>query len=549
LVFTETNFKRGEQVTINDLLSQDAVQFLKQLHLRFNSKRRELLKKRGVRDFELRLGQTLDFLPETEMIRLTGWEVAPAPEDLKDRRVEITGPAEPKMIINALNSGAKVFMADFEDSLSPTIANLVEGQIALYQAVRKTLSYSPENGKEYKLQPKTATLVVRPRGLHLEESHLVFFGERISASLFDFGLYFYHNAAELLKRGSGPYFYLPKMESHREARWWNEVFEFAQSYLGIPSGSIRATCLIETINAAFEMDEILYELRDHASGLNAGRWDYIFSYIKKHHFTKDYILPDRAQVTMTAPMMQAYCELLVRTCHKRGAHAMGGMSAFIPNRREPEVTRNALEKVEQDKRRESRMGFDGTWVAHPDLVPVAQKEFDLVLGNNPDQKNVVPDISVTSWQLLNSQIPGGAVTEAGIRGNMNVALLYIDRWLSGTGAAALHNLMEDAATAEICRSQIWQWRYHQVTLSDGRLFDDDLCREWLSQEREKISSQEAPCLAEAFGVLSELVFARDFSEFLTIPCYELLIKSHERGESDDIRERVSAAATYGLMAE
>ena len=431
------------------LLSSEALHFLNELHRKFNSRRQELLNKRHLRAEELKKGGTLQFLSETKSIRESSWQVAAAPADLNDRRVEITGPAEAKMIINALNSSAKVFMADFEDSLSPTWFNLVEGQKALYQAVRKNLEFTNETGKQYRLQSKTATLVVRPRGWHLEEPNLQVSGEVMSGSLVDFGLYFFHNAKELLARGSGPYFYLPKMESHLEARLWNDVFNFAQDALKIPRGTIRATCLIETLPAAFEMEEILFELREHAAGLNAGRWDYIFSLIKKFHFNSKMILPDRAQVTMSTPFMKAYCDLLVRTCHRRGAHAMGGMSAFIPNRKEPEVTKQALMNVTQDKAREANLGFDGTWVAHPDLIAVAEVEFNKVLGSQPNQKNKIPAVEVKGPELLNTSIEGGAVSEAGVRSNIRVCLLYIEKWLGGLGAVALNNLMEDAATAEI----------------------------------------------------------------------------------------------------
>lgn len=510
------------------VLSKEAVQFLIQLQRRFNPQRLELLRARRARAQELNEGKSLGFLPETKSIRNSVWQVAQAPMDLNDRRVEITGPAEPKMMINALNSGAKVFMADFEDSLAPTWSNLLEGQKALYQAVRRTLEYKNEAGKTYRLNSELATLVVRPRGLHLEEENYQVFGEPISASLFDFGLYFFHNAHELILRGSGPYFYLPKMESHLEARWWNQVFEFSQKYLEIPVGTIRATCLIETITAAFEMDEILYELRHHAAGLNAGRWDYIFSYIKKFHLKPEALLPDRAQVTMTTPFMQAYCELLVQTCHKRGAHAMGGMSAFIPNRKEPEVTKLALEKVAQDKAREVKLGFDGTWVAHPDLIPVAEIEFDKALGTHPNQKHILPNTRIEASQLLIPGIKGGQVTEAGVRNNINVALLYIEKWLGGLGAVALHNLMEDAATAEISRSQLWQWLYHRVTLDNGQVFTKELYNKWEKEEFEKIDPTSAPHLSEALRILNRLVLSRDFAEFLTLESYSSLNRIHNK---------------------
>ncbi len=395
---------------------------------------------------------------ETASVRESDWSVAPAPEDLNDRRVEITGPADPKMTINALNSGARVFMADFEDSLSPTWANVIEGQAALIDAVRGELEFTSPEGKQYRLNDEVATLVVRPRGWHLVERHVEVDGQPMSGSLFDFGLYLFHNGAAALSRGSGPYYYLPKMQGHREARLWNDVFLWAQDVVGVPRGSIRATVLIETIWAAFEMDEILYELREHAAGLNAGRWDYIFSVIKAFAARPGWALPDRAQVTMAVPFMRAYSQLLVKTCHRRGAHAMGGMSAFIPNRREPDVTANALAKVTEDKEREAGDGFDGTWVAHPDLVPVAMAVFDRVLGDRPNQKDRQrDDVSVTAAELTDFTVPGGEITEAGLATNVSVGIRYIAAWLDGTGAAAIDNLMEDAATAEISRSQVWQW--------------------------------------------------------------------------------------------
>jgi malate synthase len=439
-------------------------------------------------------------------MRESEWSVAPAPADLNDRRVEITGPADAKMTINALNSGAKVFMADFEDSLSPTWANVIGGQAALQDAVRRTLSFTSSEGKSYALGESLATLVVRPRGWHLVERHLEVDGKPISASLFDFGLYFFHNAAEALGRGSGPYFYLPKMQSHREARLWNDVFTWAQEQLGIAHGSIRATVLIETIWAAFEMDEILYELRDHAAGLNAGRWDYIFSIIKCFAATPDQaLLPDRAQVTMAVPFMRAYQQLLVKTCHRRGAHAIGGMSAFIPNRREPDVTEQALAKVREDKEREAGDGSDGTWVAHPDLVPVAMDVFDRALGDHPNQKyRQRNDLSVEAGQLLDFNVPGGEVTEAGLATNVSVGVRYIDAWLAGTGAAALDNLMEDAATAEISRSQIWQW------VKAGKF------------NRERVLAELEPWRAEharAAALFERVALSDDFVEFLTLPAY------------------------------
>jgi malate synthase len=449
--------------------------------------------------------------------------VAPAPPDLDDRRVEITGPAEPKMMINALNSGAKVFMGDFEDALSPTWANVVTGQWAVREAVRGTLTHRTDE-KSYELNASgLATLVLRPRGWHLDEAHLLVDGLPISASLFDFGLAFFHNAREQLDRGSGPYFYLPKLESHLEAALWNDVFEAAQQALDIPIGSIRATVLVETVLAAFEMEEILYELRDHAAGLNAGRWDYIFSFIKKFRSRDDMILPDRAQVTMAVPFMRAYQRLLVATCHRRGAHAIGGMSAFIPNRREPEVTERALAAVREDKRREAGDGSDGTWVAHPDLVAVAGEIFDAALGERPNQKDTLPDVTPAAADLLDVSVEGGAVSEAGVRTNVSVALQYLAAWLDGNGAAAINNLMEDAATAEISRSQLWQWRVHGVTLDDGRPMSTDLYAAIRGEELARLQSG-APSFrwTDAAALLDGLVLDDEFTEFLTLPAYPLL---------------------------
>ncbi|HEX6140549.1 MAG TPA: malate synthase A, partial [Candidatus Limnocylindria bacterium] len=490
----------------------------------FNPRRQRLLADRRARQKRFDSGELPDFLPNTRHVREDPtWRVAPAPRDLDDRRVEITGPAEPKMMINALNSGARVFMADFEDALSPTWRNVVVGQWAVRQAVRRTLTFAtPE--KTYELRDDgLATLVIRPRGWHLDEEHVVVDGSPISASLFDFGMTFFHNAAELLGRGSGPYYYLPKLESHLEAALWNDVFLAAQAALGIPRGSIRATVLIETILAAFEMEEILYELREHAAGLNAGRWDYIFSIIKKLRSRPEAVLPDRAQVTMAVPFMRAYQQLLVATCHRRGAHAIGGMSAFIPNRREPDVTERALAAVREDKRREAGDGSDGTWVAHPDLVPVAGEIFDAVLGDAPNQKGHSPQAAPSASDLLDLQVPGGAVTEAGVRTNVSVALQYLVSWLDGNGAAAINNLMEDAATAEISRSQLWQWRTHGVALDDGRPMSPGLYAAIRDDELGRLRAA-APSLrwTDAASLLDDLVLAGEFADFLTVPAYQLL---------------------------
>ena len=507
---------------LDEVLTSEAAGFVAGLHRAFNPRRMRLLADRGERQARLDAGELPDFLPNTAHVREDRtWRVAPAPADLEDRRVEITGPAEAKMMINALNSGARVFMADFEDALSPTWANVIAGQWAVSEAVRRRLTFQTDE-KTYQLNAQIATLVIRPRGWHLHEAHLVVDGTPISASLFDFGLAFFHNAREQLDRGTGPYFYLPKLESHLEAYLWNDVFVAAQEALGVPQGSIRATVLIETILAAFEMDEILYELREHASGLNAGRWDYIFSIIKKFRNRSDLVLPDRALVTMGVPFMRAYSQLLVKTCHARGAHAMGGMSAFIPNRREPEVTERALAKVREDKERESGDGFDGTWVAHPDLVPVAGRIFDFVLRERPNQKDVLrEDVHVEAADLLDR--PDGLITENGVRTNVRVALQYLASWLGGDGAAAINNLMEDAATAEISRSQLWQWRTHGASLDDGRPMTAELYSSIRDVELAALrSGAPAAPWSDANELLDELVLSDQFVDFLTIPAYERL---------------------------
>src|SRR5262245_19768348 len=479
--------------TFESILSPEALNIVADLHSRFNPRRRELLRAREERQAAIDAGANLDVLPGTQSVREADWQVAGAPDDLQDRRVEITGPCDRKMVINALNSGAKVLMADLEDASSPTWQNVVEGQQNLYDAVRRTITFANPDGREYRLNPETATLLVRPRGWHLDERHVTIDGEPVSGSLFDFGLYFFHNASELLERGTGPYFYLPKLQSHREARLWNDVFNHAQDALGIPRGTIRATVLVETITAAFEMDEILFELRTHASGLNAGRWDYLFSVIKNFRDQGGtFVLPDRASVTMTAPFMRAYTELLVATCHRRGAFAMGGMAAFIPSRRDPEVNAVALAKVREDKEREARDGFDGSWVAHPDLVPVCREVFDRVLGDRPNQLDRRRDDGgVTGGQLLDVAATPGAVTEAGLRNNISVALQYLASWLGGNGAAAINNLMEDAATAEISRSQVWQWIHNGVRTAEGTPVTEDLVRRIEDEELDRIRSSGA----------------------------------------------------------
>jgi malate synthase len=505
------------------VLTPEALAFVTRLHREFNPARENLLRARAERRQRIQSGEPLDFLSATAPIRAADWQVAPAPRDLDDRRVEITGPVDRKMMINALNSGARVFMADLEDALSPTWENVVAGHGNLIDAVRRDIALDAE-GKRYTLHEETATLVVRPRGWHMLEGHVRVDGSPISASLFDFGLYFFHNARPLLSRGSGPYFYLPKLESHREARLWNDVFDLAQEALGVPRGTIRATVLIETIPAAFEMDEILYELRDHAAGLNAGRWDYLFSIIKTFRTRSDLVLPDRAQLTMTVPFMRAYAQLLVRTCHRRGAHAIGGMAAFIPSRHDPAVNATALEKVRDDKRRESGDGFDGTWVAHPDLVTVATEIFGSVLGDRPHQKDRRrDDVDVGSFDLLDLHVDGGRITHAGVETNVDVALRYIEAWLRGQGAVAIHNLMEDAATAEISRSQLWQWIRHGAPLADGgavtpRLYEETRTRVLGELQRD---AHQTARWQPAAALLDELVLG-EFQEFLTQPGYRLL---------------------------
>jgi malate synthase len=506
-----------------EVLTSEALAFVARLQRQFGNRRLELLRQRDERQSRLDAGEAPQFLAETQTIRSSEWKVAKAPRDLEDRRVEITGPTDRKMLINALNSGARVFMADFEDANSPTWTNLVEGQVNLIDAIEKRIDFTSPEGKEYRLNDKVATLLVRPRGWHLDERHVEVDGKPVSGSLFDFGLYFFHNAQRLLGKGSGPYFYLPKLESHVEARLWNDVFNFAQDDLGIPRGSIRATVLIETILAAFEMEEILYELRDHSSGLNAGRWDYIFSIIKKFRNRSEFVLPDRAQVTMTVPFMRAYTELLVKTCHRRGAHAMGGMAAFIPSRRDPEVNRVALAKVKEDKDREAKDGFDGTWVAHPDLVPTATEAFDKLLGDRPNQlERQRPEVAVTEGQLIDVRVPDGTITENGLRLNVSVGIQYIESWLRGVGAAAINNLMEDVATAEISRSQVWQWIRHSSRLTDGSIVNADLVREIADDELAKIHERlgEDGWAKSRFGdaraVFEEVALSSTFPAFLTL---------------------------------
>jgi malate synthase len=512
-----------------EILTPDALAFLATLQREFGTRRRELLARRGERQAALTAGGTLDYLPETAGVRADPeWRVAEPAPGLVDRRVEITGPTDRKMTINALNSGAKVWLADFEDANTPLWENMIGGQLNLRDALDRQIDFSASD-KTYALKPdeELATIVVRPRGWHLDEKHVRVDGERMSGSLFDFGLYFFHCAARQVAKGKGPYFYLAKLESHLEARLWNDVFTRAQELLEVPSGTIRATVLIETIPAAFEMEEILYELRDHSAGLNAGRWDYLFSIIKKFRTRgRDYVLPERNAVTMTAPFMRAYTELLVRTCHKRGAHAIGGMAAFIPSRRDEEVNRVALEKVRADKTRESGDGFDGSWVAHPDLVPVCREIFDGVLGDRPNQRDRLrEDVSVGAADLLDVAATPGGITENGLRNNISVGLQYIATWLGGNGAVAIFNLMEDAATAEISRSQTWQWIRAGVTLDGGPPVTAELVERIIDEELAKIreshgSAYDEERFAAAVDLFKEVALADDYAEFLTLPAYE-----------------------------
>lgn len=513
----------GHTPEYQTILSAPALDFVAGLQRRFCVTRAELLQARRERQRQINQGAPLNFMAETESVRNADWQVAASPPDLQNRRVEITGPVDRKMMINAFNSGASTFMADFEDSLSPTWDNVLQGQMNLVDAVRRSISFTNPDGKEYHLNERIATLLVRPRGWHLNEKHVLVDGQPISASLFDFGLYFFHNAHELLKRGTGPYFYLPKLESHREARLWNDVFIAAQAALGLPRGTIRATVLVETILAAFEMEEILYELREHSAGLNAGRWDYIFSVIKKLGGRSSFSLPDRSQIGMTVPFMRAYTELLVKTCHQRGAHAIGGMAAYIPSRRDIDVNTTALEKVREDKLRESNDGFDGTWVAHPDLVPVAREVFDRVLGDKPDQKERLrAEVSASANELTDTRIAGGTITEAGLRNNVSVALQYLNSWLLGNGAAAINNLMEDTATAEIARAQLWQWVQRGGRLADGRPVTSSLYTQIRDEELEQLGGASQQCYRTAVDLLNRLVLTDAFVEFLTFPAYNYL---------------------------
>jgi malate synthase len=512
------------------ILTVEALAFVAKLVREFQPTRDQLLARRGERQTEIDGGSFPDFLPATKAIREDlAWKVTGIPPDLLDRRTEITGPVDRKMVINALNSGAKVFMADFEDATSPTWKNLLEGQANLFDAVRRTISFEAKD-KQYKLNEQTATLMVRPRGWHLSEKHVRLDGKPVSGSLFDFGLFFFHNARELLQRGSGPYFYLPKLENHREARLWNDVFNFAQDALGISRGTIRATVLIETILASFEAEEILYELRDHSAGLNCGRWDYIFSFIKKFRGHRQFLLPDRAQVTMTSPMMRAYCLNVIKVCHRRGAHAMGGMAAQIPIKNDPDANDAALGKVLADKEREASDGHDGTWVAHPGLVPVALQAFNRHLPGPNQIARQREDVRVTADDLL--EVPTGTISTEGLRANIRVGVQYLEAWLGGNGCVPLYNLMEDAATAEISRSQIWQWLRYAPTIADGALRGREvtphLYDELLGKELHRIENEIGPVrygkghFVRAAKLFSEMSRSRNFAEFLTLPAYELI---------------------------
>ena len=511
-----------------EILTPDALGFVAALEREFGARRRALLDQRIVRQRALDAGERPDFLPETKAVRESEWRTASIPADLMDRRVEITGPTDRKMVINALNSSANVFMADFEDASAPTWSNVIEGQISMRAAVRRTINFAdPTSGKPYALNPTIATLMVRPRGWHLPEAHARIDGTPMSGSLLDFGLFFFHTAAELLTRGSGPYFYLPKLEGHREARLWAEVFAFAERALGIKHGSIRCTVLIETILAAFEMDEILYELRDYIVGLNCGRWDYIFSFIKKFRNRPEFVLPDRASITMTKPFLRAYSQLLIQTCHRRGAYAMGGMAAQIPIKSDAAANEAAIGKVRADKEREVGDGHDGTWVAHPGLVPIAKAVFDAHMPTANQLNRTLDNLVVTAGDLI--AVPDGTITETGLRQNISVGIQYIEAWLRGQGCVPLYNLMEDSATAEISRAQVWQWLRHGATLDDGRRIDRALFDTAVAREADAIKAEIGPerfakeRFGDAIALFAKLSTDEDFAEFLTLPAYDLLI--------------------------
>ncbi len=522
---TKNQLKINAQQNFEEIFTDDLIGFLVELHQNFNQKRIDLLEERKKTQQQFDLGILPEFLSETKEIRNGKWVCSPLPEDLLDRRVEITGPVDRKMIINALNSGASTFMADFEDSNSPTWKNCMEGQINLSDAINRRIDFTSDQGKSYQLNEKTAVLLVRPRGLHLNEKRIEINDEQASASLVDFGIYFFRNIKQLLENGSGAYFYLPKLEHYKEARWWNEVFVFAQNYVGIPQGTIKATVLVETITASFQIDEILFELKDHSSGLNCGRWDYIFSFIKKFRNIPQFIVPDRDQVTMTSPFMSAYSKRVIEICHKRNVHAIGGMAAQIPIKNDYEANSLAFGKVRSDKEREVKNGHDGTWVAHPALVSVAKDIFDQYMPsqNQIDKKF---DYQITENDLL--EIPKGEITEKGVRKNINVGILYIESWLMGTGAAAIYNLMEDAATAEISRTQIWQWLKNEAVLSDDRTLKREMILQWEFEELERIEKYvgEERFRKGKFNLakelFNELIFSENFEEFLTLKAYPFI---------------------------
>jgi malate synthase len=524
----------------DEVLTPDALAFIAKLHRATAERRQELLQARRTRRADIAAGADPRFLRETEEIRNDpSWRVAPPAPGLEDRRVEITGPVDKKMTINALNSGAKVWLADMEDSSTPTWRNVIKGQLNLTDALERRIDFTSEEGKEYKLRPagELPTIVVRPRGWHLPEKHMLIDGTPIAGGIVDFGLFFFHNARRLLAQGKGPYFYLPKIENHLEARLWNDIFILAQDLLGIPQGTIRATVLIETITAAFEMEEILYELRDHASGLNAGRWDYIFSLIKNFRTRGPrFVLPDRGQVTMTQPFMRAYTEQLVRACHKRGAMAIGGMAAAVPNRKDSEANANALEKVRADKTREANDGFDGSWVAHPDLVPVCREVFDGALGSKPNQLDRLrEDVTPDDRALINVAATEGTITEQGIRNNIEVGIRYIESWLRGNGAVAIHNLMEDAATAEISRSQLWQWIFARAITDHGEIISHEWVEELLDEEFARLERFDGDRFEDARDIFEEVTLSREFPSFLTLPAYaRYLTEAREKATVEEL---------------
>ncbi|PCI32983.1 MAG: malate synthase A [Flavobacteriaceae bacterium] len=520
------SFTKGIKNYYPEILTADALGFLVCLHEKFNSERLELLERREKQQGIFDSGRFPEFPRETSQIRMGDWVAAPLPKDLLDRRVEITGPVDRKMIVNALNSGAKVFMADLEDSNAPTWKNNLEGQVNLKDAINRQIDFTNEAGKKYALKDAIATLLVRPRGLHLNERHVLVNDQEFSASLFDFGLYFFHNAKQLIRNGSGPYFYLPKLEHYLEARWWNEVFEFSQGYVGIAQKTIKATVLIETITASFQIDEIIYELRNHMAGLNCGRWDYIFSYIKKFRNHPGFSVPDRAQITMATPFMEAYSLRVIQRCHKRNVHAIGGMAAQIPVKNDESANNKAFDKVLNDKLREVKNGHDGTWVAHPGLVKIALDVFDKYMPQDNQISNKRLDLNITEMELVEQ--PRGTVTEKGVRENINVGILYVESWLRGVGAAALYNLMEDAATAEISRTQLWLWLHHKVRLEDGRKFTMELYKELLKEEIDKIKNMlgeerfSQGRFDEGIELFDSFVISEIYEEFLTLKAYEIL---------------------------